>query len=73
MADSRGGGVESPVASPTYNLVLHYSRRRPFTHVDLYVRFKFADAFLAKADKLIARHLRGPAIYWLRAAWLAVK
>jgi len=39
---ARGCGVEAPVASPTYNLVLHYSGRRPFTHVDLY-RLEGAD------------------------------
>lgn len=33
---ARGCGVEGPVASPTYNLVLHHAGRRPFTHVDLY-------------------------------------
>ncbi|HUP01236.1 MAG TPA: tRNA (adenosine(37)-N6)-threonylcarbamoyltransferase complex ATPase subunit type 1 TsaE [Gemmatimonadota bacterium] len=31
-----GCGVGEPVTSPTYNLVLHYRGRRPFTHVDLY-------------------------------------
>ena len=31
-----GCGVEEPVTSPTYNLVLHYAGARPFTHVDLY-------------------------------------
>ncbi len=38
---ARGCGVEEPVASPTYNLVLHHPGRRPFTHVDL---FRLADA-----------------------------
>ena len=33
---ARGCGVREPVTSPTYNLVLHYRGRRPFTHVDLY-------------------------------------
>lgn len=32
----RGCGVEGPIASPTYNLVLHHRGERPFTHVDLY-------------------------------------
>ena len=31
-----GCGVRDPVTSPTYNLVLHYTGDRPFTHVDLY-------------------------------------
>lgn len=31
-----GCGVTDPVTSPTYNLILHYRGRRPFTHVDLY-------------------------------------
>lgn len=31
-----GCGVRDPIASPTYNLVLHYAGERPFTHVDLY-------------------------------------
>lgn len=31
-----GCGVAEPVASPTYNLVLHYGGDRPFTHVDFY-------------------------------------
>ncbi|MDX1624390.1 MAG: tRNA (adenosine(37)-N6)-threonylcarbamoyltransferase complex ATPase subunit type 1 TsaE [Gemmatimonadota bacterium] len=31
-----GCGVSEPVASPTYNLILHYRGERPFTHVDLY-------------------------------------
>lgn len=31
-----GCGVDEPVTSPTYNLVLHYRGRRAFTHVDLY-------------------------------------
>lgn len=31
-----GCGVEGPIASPTYNLVLHYDGARHFTHVDLY-------------------------------------
>jgi tRNA threonylcarbamoyladenosine biosynthesis protein TsaE len=45
---ARGCGVEEPVTSPTYNLVLHYRGRRPFTHVDLY---RLADeAALATLD-----------------------
>lgn len=32
----QGCGVREPIASPTYNLVLAYAGRRPFTHVDLY-------------------------------------
>lgn len=36
-----GCGVEGPIASPTYNLVLHYEGHRRFTHVDLY---RLADA-----------------------------
>lgn len=32
----RGCGVEGPIASPTYNLILHHRGDRPFTHVDLY-------------------------------------
>jgi tRNA threonylcarbamoyladenosine biosynthesis protein TsaE len=45
---ARGCGVEVPVASPTYTLVLHYHGRRPFTHVDLY---RLADsAALATLD-----------------------
>ena len=45
---ARGCGVDVPVASPTYNLVLHYHGRRPFTHVDLY---RLADsAALATLD-----------------------
>lgn len=31
-----GCGVRDPITSPTYNLVLQYRGRRPFTHVDLY-------------------------------------
>ncbi|MGH7550733.1 MAG: tRNA (adenosine(37)-N6)-threonylcarbamoyltransferase complex ATPase subunit type 1 TsaE [Gemmatimonadota bacterium] len=31
-----GCGVAGPVASPTYNLVLHYNGRRRFVHADLY-------------------------------------
>lgn len=31
-----GCGVAGPVASPTYNLVLHHPGRRPFVHADLY-------------------------------------
>ncbi|HET9333276.1 MAG TPA: tRNA (adenosine(37)-N6)-threonylcarbamoyltransferase complex ATPase subunit type 1 TsaE [Gemmatimonadota bacterium] len=31
-----GCGVAEPITSPTYNLILHYRGRRPFTHVDLY-------------------------------------
>jgi tRNA threonylcarbamoyl adenosine modification protein YjeE len=31
-----GCGVKELVTSPTYNLILHYSGDRPFTHVDLY-------------------------------------
>ncbi len=31
-----GCGVAGPVASPTYNLVLHHEGRRPFVHADLY-------------------------------------
>ena len=31
-----GCGVEEPITSPTYNLILQYRGRRPFTHVDLY-------------------------------------
>ena len=31
-----GCGVQGPVTSPTYNLILHYAGDRPFTHVDLY-------------------------------------
>lgn len=43
-----GCGVTGPVASPTYNLVLHHEGVRPFTHVDLY-RLEDADA-LATLD-----------------------
>lgn len=32
----RGCGVEGPIASPTYNLILRHEGDRPFTHVDLY-------------------------------------
>lgn len=31
-----GCGVDEPVTSPTFNLILHYWGSRPFTHVDLY-------------------------------------
>lgn len=31
-----GCGVVGPVASPTFNLVLHHEGRRPFVHADLY-------------------------------------
>lgn len=31
-----GCGVQEPVTSPTYNLILQYRGERPFTHVDLY-------------------------------------
>jgi tRNA threonylcarbamoyladenosine biosynthesis protein TsaE len=31
-----GCGVREFVTSPTYNLILHYTGDRPFTHVDLY-------------------------------------
>jgi tRNA threonylcarbamoyladenosine biosynthesis protein TsaE len=31
-----GCGVQEPVTSPTYNLILRYSGERSFTHVDLY-------------------------------------
>lgn len=31
-----GCGVRDPITSPTYNLILHYSGDRPFTHVDLF-------------------------------------
>jgi tRNA threonylcarbamoyladenosine biosynthesis protein TsaE len=31
-----GCGVAGPIASPTFNLILEYSGRRHFTHVDLY-------------------------------------
>ncbi|MGH7565714.1 MAG: tRNA (adenosine(37)-N6)-threonylcarbamoyltransferase complex ATPase subunit type 1 TsaE [Gemmatimonadota bacterium] len=31
-----GCGVQDPVTSPTYNLILHYAGDRHFTHVDLY-------------------------------------
>jgi len=33
---AEGCGVNGPVASPTYNLILHHAGDRPFTHVDLY-------------------------------------
>lgn len=33
---AEGCGVSGPVASPTYNLILHHAGDRPFTHVDLY-------------------------------------
>jgi tRNA threonylcarbamoyl adenosine modification protein YjeE len=33
---AEGCGVPGPVSSPTYNLVLHYSGRRPFVHADFY-------------------------------------
>jgi tRNA threonylcarbamoyladenosine biosynthesis protein TsaE len=36
-----GCGVQGPVTSPTYNLILRYSGERAFTHVDLY---RLADA-----------------------------
>lgn len=33
---AEGCGVAGHVASPTFNLVLHYEARRPFVHADLY-------------------------------------
>lgn len=32
----RGCGVEGPIASPTYTLIVQHDGDRPFTHVDLY-------------------------------------
>lgn len=31
-----GCGVTEPITSPTYNLILHYSGERSFTHADFY-------------------------------------
>jgi tRNA threonylcarbamoyladenosine biosynthesis protein TsaE len=36
-----GCGVDEPITSPTFNLILHYWGSRPFTHADL---FRLADS-----------------------------
>lgn len=33
---AEGCGVEGPVGSPTFNLILHHTGARPFVHADLY-------------------------------------
>lgn len=50
---AEGCGVEGPVTSPTYNLVLHYSGRRPFTHVDLYRLGGPADLATLDLDEIL--------------------
>ena len=51
---ARGCGVERPVASPTYNLVLHYQGRRPFTHVDLYRLEDASDLMTLDLDEFLS-------------------
>lgn len=49
-----GCGVQEPVTSPTYNLVLHYRGRRLFTHVDLYRLAEPADLTTLDVDEIAA-------------------
>jgi tRNA threonylcarbamoyladenosine biosynthesis protein TsaE len=51
---ARGCGVAEPVTSPTYNLILHYGGRRPFTHVDLYRLTDRADLANLDLDEITA-------------------
>lgn len=50
----RGCGVEGPIASPTYNLVLHHRGERPFTHVDLYRLDSAADLETLDLDEILS-------------------
>lgn len=51
---ARGCGVEQPVTSPTYNLVLHYQGLRPFTHVDLYRLEDASDLMTLDLDDILS-------------------
>ena len=50
----RGCGVEGPIASPTYNLILHHAGERPFTHVDLYRLDSVEDLETLDVDEIVS-------------------
>lgn len=50
----RGCGVAGPIASPTFNLILEYSGRRHFNHVDLFRLTTAADLDTLDIDAVLS-------------------